>query len=57
MLAMKKLAIVDDHLAFKAVFGGFAVLDEIDVVDHPEVLEFAKTVANYVKMKEIEQKL
>jgi len=51
---IKDLEIINNSVTFKHAFGSFVILDNIDVVDHPEIYEFAKIVSNYLKMQQIE---
>lgn len=49
---MNTLQIVDNAIAVKRAFGSFAILDEVELCDLPEVIEFAKIVSNYLGMQE-----
>lgn len=46
-------AIINQNDDIKSVFGSFAILDEIDIIDHPQLYQFAKIVNNYLHMKKI----
>ena len=46
----KDLIIFDCNSDFKEVFGGFKLLDDIDVFDHIAVYQFAGIIRNYIKM-------
>ncbi len=49
---MSELDIIDNAIHFKRAFGSFAILDDIDPVDHIQVYKFATIVSNYLAMKE-----
>jgi hypothetical protein len=46
---MNDLQIIDQHIIIRETVG-YALLDEIDVVDMPEFLRFLKIVYNYKNM-------
>ena len=50
---MNQLQIINNSTYIKETIG-FAILDEINVIDHPAVIEFCKIVYNYTKMKNVE---
>lgn len=49
---MNNIQIMDNAIAIKRAFGSFAILDNFEVYDLPEVIEFAKIVSNYLGMQE-----
>jgi len=44
---------INNSSAMMRVFGGFSVLDNIDIVDHAAIYDFAIIVENYLNMTEI----
>jgi len=50
---MNDLAIIDNAIVIKEVFGTFAVLDQFEVEEIPSIIEFATIVYNYTKMQRI----
>lgn len=50
---MNKLQIINNAINIKRAFGSFAILDEVELCDLPEVIEFAKIVSNYLTMQDI----
>jgi len=46
---MNELQIIGNAITIKNTIG-FAIFDEIDVVDHPTIICFCKIVDNYCKM-------
>jgi len=50
---MNDLAIINDAIVIKEVFGTFAILDKFEVYDIPSVIEFATIVYNYTNMQRI----
>lgn len=52
---MNGIDIIDEHIIIRETIG-YDKLNEIDVIDIPEVLNFLKIVHNYMKMNEIKNK-
>lgn len=50
---MDDLNIINNAIAIKETIG-FKILDDIDEVDHPNVIRFAIIAYNYMKMKQID---
>jgi hypothetical protein len=49
---MNKLQIIDNAIAVKRAFGSFAILDQFEEYEIPEVIKFAKIVSNYLVMQD-----
>ena len=49
---MNNLQVIDNAIVIKEVFGSFKILDEIDTLDIPEVIQFARIAYNYKMMSE-----
>jgi len=49
---MNKLQIIDNAIAVKRAFGSFAILDQFEEYEIPEVIQFAKIVSNYLMMQD-----
>jgi hypothetical protein len=49
---MNNLQIIVNNEAIKTAFGSYAILDKIEVWDHPAVYQFAKIISNYLAMLE-----
>jgi hypothetical protein len=47
---MNKLQIIDNAIAVKRVFGSFAILDQFEEYEIPEVIQFARIIENYLTM-------
>ena len=53
MNGINQLYLIDFCDDIKSVFGSFAILDDIETENIPEVAQFAKIVNNYLKMKRV----
>ena len=47
---MSDISIIIQNEAIKIAFGSFAILDQFEVWEHPEIYKFAKIVSNYMNM-------
>lgn len=52
---MKDIVLITNNIDVKEAFGSFAILDEVEVFDHPRIYQFARIISNYKKMKRIEK--
>jgi len=53
---MSKIETIQKSIDLKEAFGSFAILDDVEVFDHPQLYNFARIVSNYKKMKRIDEK-
>ena len=53
---MNELEIITGNMHVKDAFGSFAILDKVEIVDHPSIYHFARIVSNYLKMQRIGEK-
>lgn len=49
---MNDLQIINNAIAIKRAFGSFAVLDQFEEYEIPEIIKFAKIVSNYLMMQD-----
>ena len=52
---MSDIETITKSIEFKEAFGSFAILDEIDPMDHPQIYHFARIISNYLKMNRIDE--
>lgn len=53
---MNNINIINNNINIKESFGDFSILNEVDIIDHPSIYDFAKIVSNYLKMERIYEK-
>jgi hypothetical protein len=49
---MNKLQIIDEHIIIRETTG-YSLIEKVDVLDLPEVIEFLQVVHNYLKMERL----
>lgn len=49
---MNELQIIDEHILIREMCG-YDIIDKIDVLDIPQVIQFLNICNNYLKMKNI----
>ena len=53
---MKEIIIFDTHNTIKNTIG-FSIFDNIDIIDHNEVIAFCKIIENYERMCRMEAEI
>jgi hypothetical protein len=49
---MNKLQTIDEHIIIRET-SGYSLIEKVDVIDVPEVIEFLRVVHNYLKMERL----
>ncbi len=52
---MSRIETITKSIELKEAFGSFAILDDVDVMDHPQIYHFARIISNYLKLQRINE--